>query len=404
MINNDLIDDDKKISRFIASFFIISALNSTIKEVIDLPQVLWGPISILCGMFLVYVFCISFKIVLKRSLKILMFTFFLFSLLYFRSYIQNINDLQMIVNYSFWTFVFCLPIGIYTYSIHNVKVFYEVLLKASYWIVIILSVVMFFHQEEEAYSMFFSSSMILPLLLHINEYVREKRKLFLFLSIYELILILLFGSRGALLCLFMFLFLTFFCMIKSWAKRVGVVILLVVTGICFSIYKDQIGNSVLEFLASKNYYSRTLTLLFIEEDIHLSNRDFIWEKCGELLEKKPLLGWGLGGEVMPLTRLCGSTDKIMTPHNGFLELMLQHGYFLGSMIGLVFVLSIFRIKNIHDYYFKSLLIIFFSAFMTTTMTVGDGFLIKPGVWIYIFLFLASFKKSLQYDARNYIYS
>ena len=387
--------EDQKISLAIVVWLIVSALNASIKLYFTLPQSVWGLVSGIGGSCFYYALLRVCKIVIRRSGKVLCVTFFVLFFLYMKSVIQNIYELEAIKSYALWTFFFCLPIGICIYSVCDKKILYETLLKASYWIAGILSLIVFSPSTGDThYNMFFSSSMILPLLLHLNEYIRRRKFFFLLLSLGEILLIVLYGSRGSLLCLGVFVILNLFYSIKSKVKQVLIIGLLFLFGCCYSIYKDQIGGAILNYLSSKNYYSRTLILLFQDEVTDLSGREVIWRKSNELLFEKPVLGWGVGGEIVPLSRASGHEDgeSVTTTHNGWLELMLNHGIIVGLIIGLFFVLSIIRVRNIRDYYYRDLMFVFYSAFMTTTMTVGDGYLVKPGVWMYLFLFFASFKK------------
>ncbi len=133
--------------------------------------------------------------------------------------------------------------------------------------------------------MFFSYAMGLPLLLHLNVFIDSKKNLYLFVAIYEFILILLFGSRGIILAIILFILFKFIEADLSPLKKILYSFIGIVLLLAFSINFNKIGQGIISFLDSKGLYSRTLTLFFRDNNLlHLSDRDYIWKKEPVTLE------------------------------------------------------------------------------------------------------------------------
>jgi O-antigen ligase len=304
---------------------------------------------------------------------------------------QNYNEPQVVLNYAFWTFFVCIPIGICVYSIRNKEIFYDVFLKGTYLITAILSISMFFHFGDNAYNMFLSYSMLTPLLFHINEYFKKKKLFFIIISVYELLIILLYGSRGALLCLAVFILLKIVFGIKRILNKLAIMLGGLVSISLFALNYERIGNLILGILEKYGYYSRTLWSLFAGDITQLADRDNIWIQCIIMIKEKPIFGWGVGGEVRPLSIALSSRVDI-SPHNGALELMLNYGIPIGITLSIILVLSICRIFFVKNQYHKDLILIYYCSAIVP-MVVGREYLTNPQFFILMFLCLPVFKAS-----------
>jgi len=390
---------DKNISLFVITFFVISAANSTIKTVIPIPQSMFPVISFAFACILGFLLIPILGDVLKRSLIPFVVTNSLFLFIYAISLLQNYNHPQEIFNNAFWTFCVCIPIAICVYSVQNKEILYDVFLKGSYPIVVILSISLFFHYDDNTYNMFFSYALITPLLLHINEYVNSKKKSFLILALYEIVIIVLYGSRGALLCLAAFILLKIIFGIKGILKKVVIMVGgLGLVGLVI-IWFNKIGELVMGILENYGYYSRTLYLLFLGDVTNVSGRDAIWKKCIEMIQEKPLLGWGVGGEVRPLSIALSSSETI-TAHHGALELMLHYGIPIGMILSILVALLICRMFFIKNQFHKDLVLIYYCCAIVPMMLVGRQYLSNPQFFILLFLCLPVFKTSFVLRAER----
>jgi len=410
-MNNTERQIDEKLSFYVILFFIIQALNGSIKSILPfLDEDIQSKMSLLAGGILLLVMVKSLRYVFKRSHVILVKSYILFLILYFFGIIQSLmrdDPINLLLSASaFWTFVWWLPMGLFVYSIRDKNILYKVLLKGSY----ILSLILFLSlipvvlkssifAYEKDYNMFFSYMLVFPLLLHLNEYIRGKNKIILIFCIIELFAIVLYGSRGALLCVFSFSMLKIFYGQINYFQKVLIPSVLFTIIILFTASADYFVKVLSEY----NLSSRTLEKLAAHD--MQGGRDYIWEAGIQLIQERPILGYGLGGEFYQMTYQASevlgrgrvvSEVEDLTPHNGFLQLMLNFGVFVGLSIGLYILFSILKLKTKDNSHIKDLLIITFSVFIIPAMTVSDGIFIKPGIAIFLYLMI-NYKKEILYE-------
>ena len=394
---------DKRISFYIIFYFIAITFNGTIKNVLSISESYWSTLSIITGVAIVLTMLLNIKIVYERSSKILFFSFFIFLFLYSVSVIQaTIFDypIKFIWKYSaFIQFAWWIPVGVFAYSIYNKRILYEVLLKGSYFIsaILTLSFILFVMGKssghDSSYNMFFSYSMLLPILLHISEFFRQKKILMLFLAIVETFQVLIYGARGPLFMVIIFiLIMTFFFIAKL--KKVYVLILVLIGLIAYLNFNTIIFD-VNNHLNKYGINSRTLSLIISDEISNKSSREIIWSASEQLILEKPILGYGLGNEYYAIGKRVNVIEDtgIVSPHNGLIQLMLNFGLIIGGALGFFIIISFFKSAKIKDFYLRVLLFVFFTAYIIPSITVGDGIFTKPGVAVYIYLFIGEFYRN-----------
>lgn len=325
-------NDDKKISFFIISFYYCSILNLVIKTILPIPTSVYPLIS---GIFMAIILINLLKsiyIVIKRSAKVFILSELIALFVYCVSFLQNGSDINIIINKAFWTIGVCIPLGIYMYSIRNKEVFYSNIVKYSYGMTFILLLIMIFPNENLLYNMSFSYSLLIPIILHINELFNNYKTRNLILAICEIICILLYGSRGALLCIFIFIIIKLILRLKLNVKSFFILIIVSITSINVLYNFKKIGSRILLLLNEKGYYSRTLELLFSGNISQGSGRDNLYIESLSMINEKPLFGFGVGGEFSRLG---------IYPHNIFLEILLNFGVIIGTAcIVILFILTI----------------------------------------------------------------
>ena len=410
-MNKTDIQIDKQLSFYVIFFFIIQTLNGSIKTILPfLTRGLQSNISLMSGALLLVVMVKNLKYVYRRSGKVFLIAYYIFLLLYAISLAQNMmrgDPVDLLIKDSAsWTFIWWIPMGLFVYSVQDKDILYKILLKGSYFIsiIVLLSVFPIIVLENillygKEYNMFFSYMLIFPLILHINEYFKTKKISLLIIGIVELSVLILYGSRGVLLCVLSFFILKIAYGQIPFSKKVVAVIFFTFTLVLFIKFSEPL----LQVLHDFNLSSRTLEKLATHQ--MESGRNYVWESGIELIKERPLLGYGLGGEFYQMTyeasKLLGTgiPPKIsdLTPHNGFLQLMLNFGVIFGLLIGIFIVSSILIVKKIIFSSYKDLLIITYSVFIIPAMTVGDGIFVKPGIAIYVFLLLSYNRYKLSYE-------
>lgn len=285
-------------------------------------------------------FLYAFKPVFKRSkikaIGIYSLGIFVF-LLHYTIFPEN---RVYIADLLFPFFFMSLPAFIYTLSIYDLKVFKKTMRKSGDIVFIFGSLVgvlvLLGRTSVGAYSMSLSYYMLLPTILFLDELMDKISIKMIVLTGLSLLIILALGSRGAILCVVVFVFLKFIRQNskRSYKKHLGNFTIIGV-GVITVIFLDNILISLYDFLQGFGINSRTLRLL-LRENIHLSGRDRIYEMVIEEIINNPLLGIGLAGD----TRIIGNSYV----HNFFIEVIGNFGIMLGSFLCIGII--IFAIKSL----------------------------------------------------------
>ncbi len=258
-----------------------------------------------------------------------------FGLFYLFSYLIFPENRSSANVYTFNFFAICLPCFINSILIDDVEKYIYALQIVSFivfalgFLLMILLVTEGMGKNE--YSMAYSFYMLLPALVFTFSFYLKKRVLFLILAIISMLLILMIGSRGALVSSLIFLIAIILIAKLNLALKVLTVLLTVFVFVFF----NRIITWFSSVFSGMGVISRNLTLIQTDEWFsHDSGRSVIQNQVIELIKNKPLLGSGIGSEQ----RLLGTYS-----HNIFLDLFLHFGVLLGSIIIIVMVLLIIYI-------------------------------------------------------------
>lgn len=376
--------EDRRISYFIISYYFIQILNLATKTIFPIPKSLYPKVSILFGIILVIFFVITISTVLKRSLIPFLYSEFLWIIIFATSYLMGNAEVSLLLDNAFWTIVICVPLGVYAYSIKNKEVLYKLILKSSFVMTFILFLMFFFPAQESDYNMSFSYALLVPTVFHINEWFENKKIKYLLVSIFEIVGIVIYGSRGALISIACLFIIKFILSDKNLIKKISTIgiTLIILMGLYYNF--DKIGANILGYLAKKGYYSRTLTLLFSNRISYDSGRFELFRHYFDLIIQKPFLGWGVLG---------GWIGKGSGPHNMIIELLLAFGVIVGGIITLILILLQFRVFFVKDKVTRNLIAIYMSICIVLFFVSGD-FLQKPNFFIFLGLVLGSFKDNL----------
>ena len=174
---------------------------------------------------------------------------------------------------------------------------------------------------------------ILPLAIFSFYYFFENKSIkFLFYAIFSSLMIVIIGSRGALLCIVMFFILY---AITNFKKNLVVTTLIIVLGISFLFNYDKIINQAIYILDYYNIGSRTLAKFANGDITNDTGRSRLHEVAIENLDKKPLIGLGLGVERIVINKEVNNMEKDMSSsysHNLIIEILAQYGYIIGGIV------------------------------------------------------------------------
>lgn len=391
---------DERLSWASVFYFICDAANATVKSVLNIPESMWGLVSIAFGLLIVYSYTWGVREMMRRSARVFWKTVGVFVLVYGYSLLMcslsNYPTGPTLKGTALLTFAWWIPLGIFAASVRDKTILYKVWLKASYVISIICILLFIFHspndeQQSAEYNMSFGFKIILPLIFQMNDYLKNKRMWLLLFIVLQVLLILIYGNRGPLLAIIFFCTYKFAFESDSLIRKILAVIVLALFGIVMTANIQSLAEAAVTILDKFGYESRTLTLMAVGLAEKTSGRDEIWQACFSMIEDKPILGWGLGAEYFELgARYAHVPPNLITaeaynPHNGLVQNIVCFGILGGMIANLMIILPFFHLKK-KDKTLHELLLIFASANVVPLFVSSSGFFIKPGVAIFLFLY------------------
>lgn len=383
---------DYQLAITLVVLFFIHFINIVAKSILPIPISMWDLISNIGYIFGAILVLLVLPSAIKRYPLVFIVSEAVGIFLYCISLIQNQNNISIILDRAFWTLGICIPMGYLAYSVFDKQIMYDVMLKASYYMTALISLVFFFNwfRSPGTYSMSFSYSLLYPLLFHLDAYFNKRKIIYLFLSLYQMTLILLYGSRGAVLCFSVFIIIKIVFAIKSTLKKAALIGFGGILVAFFYMNFEVVGNSVLRFLAQNGYYSRTLNRFFYGSIMQSSGRDRIWANTMEMITEKPWIGWGVGGDAVYF----GGTY----PHNIFLEILLNFGIIIGGIICVVIIMYVIHLIFLKESIDKNLLFIYFCAGFLPLL-LSSTYL--KDYEFFIFMFLCVQASSSNFLNKNY---
>lgn len=382
---------DKKISWGVAAYFFFHALLTTFRISTGIESRL--P-SFLSGALIIGFLLIGIREVIRRSSEILVISYVIGFAVYTISFLMAISRQEQITPILRWsafpTFVWWIPVGVWAYSVKSSEVLYNCLLKISipisfFWFVTLFSsgASLVGDDPEHSYDMMLGIGLLFPCLFHLNEFSHSRRVLWLIIGVIEAITIFLYGNRGPLICLFVFILYRF----MFTGNNLFIKIIVAATLLLLMVYQDVFIQHLVTLLDSKSINSRTLNLLVNGSINDTSGRDALWAKCFDMIKERPILGWGIGGETTELAfRMGHSASHSFSAHNGLIQNWLHFGVVLGSFVSLLFIIPFFRpFKFKNDKCLQGLIIILMSYYASRFIS-SSGFFVDPEISVFFYLF------------------
>lgn len=232
--------------------------------------------------------------------------------------------------------------------IANYDTLYEAFKKISYLVISYATIIVLTSQIGTAY-MGFSYAILVFILFALYDGLFKKNKVTLLFGMIGSIVNILGGTRGSILCIaaFLLFFLIF-------SKRYKIVLFASVLGILFISFYNKILALFTELANTIGIKSRiidALSGLNMNSIAYANGRTSITDVSLELIKRNPL-GYGFLGERSQLNGAIYWFTTNGYAHNIFLELILQFGVVLGSVI-IVFMIYKIVWFLIHFDYRKS---------------------------------------------------
>ncbi|MBK1407228.1 O-antigen ligase family protein [Staphylococcus hominis] len=352
----------------------ISTLGIDIEAIIQLLS------KVIVGIILSYTI-----IKLMKTNKILIILVYLFALtLFLIQYIIFIENRLYVKELIFPIFFMCLPLFVISLNIKNINTLMSVMKKSSF-IIYFFSIVLSIEDligivNIGDYSGPLSNYLLIPTLVFLNKSIEKLSIKYLFLSIVSIFFILILGSRGAILCITVFIILKIMFLNgknKFYNLLIKVVVIVFVSLFIFN-YKAILYELYL-FLVNNNIESRTIQL-FLSDELYLSGRDSIYIVLIKYIIEHPIMGFGIGGDRRILS------GEAVYAHNILIEVIGNFGLLIGLFVLFVlFTIILYALFNFKGKN-KTMIIIWLSIGFVH-LFISSSYLIEMKFWIFIGLLI-----------------
>ncbi len=228
---------------------------------------------------------------------------------------------------------------------------------------------------EANYQLGFGYDMLFSVIIFTFFGIKEKNKFDILLTIPGLVMILMAGSRGPLLCYGIGLLLLSIEYLKKnylWLKLFPFIAGI---GVFFELFKERLTEFLLSLLSNYFAGSRTIEKMMAGELSDDSARDAIWGRSWKLIQDSPFLGYGAYGDRPYIYQFHDAAYS----HNFFLEFLVDFGPWVGGLLLLLmFVKSYKMLFQSKSQEFTSIFIIFFS--LSCAMLLSLTFWNYPPFW------------------------
>ncbi len=393
---------DKKLSWVTTFFFIGSCANASLKTVLPIPESLWPILSALVGIGIIGGYVSCFREMYRRSSNILRMSISLFGVIYlysaFLCLLRGEPVSPLIKGNAFLTFAWWIPTGVFICSVKDKEILYSVWVKASYIISFFTILMFFFHIPSERndgandYNMAFGFYIILPLLIQATEYLRNKKIWLLLLIVLEILMVLIYASRGVLLSIIFYAVYKFAFESESRIRKIIASIILILFVVILLSSIQAVAESTIAILDLFGLQSRTLDMLAGGVIDDTSGRNELWDICFNMIGMHPLTGWGLGGEHCYLANAFDNTspeDVVASsyhPHNGLVQNFVCFGVIGGLVANIIVLLPLLHLKARGNSAVHDLLVVFISASIIPICISASFFFTNPSVAVCLYLF------------------
>ena len=385
---------DAALSTFVCAYFFLQALNLLVKMG-DISIPAWNLIpKIILGVLLL----IAIPALVTRSgLKALLIELTVGAMFVFSSMMDSHPDVNL-ASLAFDELVVFVPIGICAFCVSDYSALLIRLHRWSYPSHFILYVLCFLlfrtHAADYSYSMSVGYAVLFQMLIMIDSFTEKHSIIDLILVIADLILIVMLGSRGPLLCLGVYAVFRILSGIKT-ARMKSVILMLCcfIGAVLYLLYPYLLQLLVKLSSLLLGNTSRTIRLLLNEQLVYEAGRETIYSYTLERIMERPILGWGVGG---------GWLNGVY-PHNLLLEIALSFGVPFAIVIT-IWLLAV-GVKGIgsRDREKKSVFLVFLSC--SVSLLFSGSFLLSSTFFVAVLLGMKSDRRTgantLLYESAVY---
>jgi len=382
MINQKI---DKRISFSIIFMYITLLANYSLKQFLNINNDYQRElVSLFFYIIILFVYLINFKYVLKRISNLILFIMIAFLVIMLFNYILYPDNFKYIDIVSIVFSVFSFFSFIFYTSLKNKDTFFILFIQSVY-IQSFFSILYFLSIDFNNtifYSMSYSYYILPLLLLLIWKMFKSFKIIDLFLFLLNLVFLISVGSRGPLVVVMIFLIILFVNKIIKFRNKSQFLISMSLVTLLFLLIIN-INNIIIyltNILSNRGITSRTISTILDPSSVFLSGRDTVYSYTLDYINKRPILGYGVWGD----RKVLSSIDQAY-PHNIFLEILMQYGIIIGSLIlitllGLIFYRFLKGSNNKEKYFFA-----FSLGFLP--LLVSGSYLTSYDFWLFLAIFI-----------------
>lgn len=186
------------------------------------------------------------------------------------------------------------------------------------------------------------------------------------ISLYGIFFVVMYGSRGTLLCLSVYLLLIALQKIRAAADRTQIIIIMICASalLLLWIYSDVLMLTLQSLANRLGMNSRTIAWLLQQDSaLDSSGRDSLFAQAWKLIIQNPF-GYGI---------LADRALFDMYAHNLFLELMIDFGLFIGGYFSLVIIVRFVKlVRNPHMNQVMWLVVVALVQLMVSSSYIQSG--------------------------------
>lgn len=395
---------DKRISFAVAYYFTALAANATMKNILNVDEGFYSLISAFWGISIILFLARAFKYVYKRNKRMIKNCYVLASVMLIISIILSIlrgEPYDLMISSSFFPFlIWFLPIGLCVSSVNNKQILYETILKGANAIAFLMLLFFIYREKENqygaaTYNMTFGLTLVTPAIIHLNEFIRTKKKNFLIVFIIEFIALVLYGNRAILLNIVFYIIYKYIFDHKDKKVIVRNLFVFTMMGLVMIGAAQSILLSIGDMMTTYGIQSRTLTMLTGESILESSERLDLWDISFKMIGEKPFIGYGFGGEYYQIASKYGGdiseASSAFHPHNGILQLLINFGVICGLLMTFLCIKPFFGLRRkVRDNTTFDLILIF-GSYLMPKLYSASGILISPEIAIFLFLYYSYHK-------------
>lgn len=383
---------DEKISITILMYFVILMTQFILRSLTGYREgTISNIIKIISIIIQGVIYLSTLKFILERSGRLIFYTYIPFLSIYIINLLVFDKNAEYLYRMFVPFFLMSLPTFIYTMSVDDLDVFYKVMYKISSILVIYAYMFLLLTylgiNKQTNYTSGLSYYLLFPLIVEFDALTKNYKPIKLINTISILILLLLLGARGPMLCFFVYIVLKIIRISKDIKFREILTRILLIVFLIMLILNYKRILEYLYYLGYEYFNIRSRTLYLLINDLgHLSGRDSIYLTVFRETLKNPIFGLGMVGD----RALMG--DFGLYSHNIFLELISNFGIITGLFLSLLIVYLILSVLFLSDKNQYNLAIIWVSIGFVNYLFSGS-ILTDINFWIMLAIIIKIYVKN-----------